>query len=231
MSVHVPRLVVKSECRFLYLTSVQSCHFGIVHETVNVIDLVICKATPNNHVVGKLVRIDSYTSFHIISICSVLCRKEILQRSSQTARDGFVLAIRAESLVRSIFLVYLSCVFSCLSFPGNTLICLIFSGFARSRHVHFLDGRSARDFTHQADEPTVFQSVASRHLWILLPTLRLHICSRQDFQRADHGNWCTTENIFSSFGSLDVKRSQHAPLPMWHDRCSWAQLYNTWCKR
>ena len=223
MSVHVPRLVVKSECRFLYLTSVQSCHFGIVHETVNVIDLVICKATPNTHVVGKLVRIDSYTSFHIISICRVLCRKEILQRSSQTVRDGFVLAIRAESLVRSIFLV------SFIPKEDYDLCDLLW--LREVWHIHFLDGRSARDFTHQADEPTVFQSVASRHLWILLPTLRLHICSRQDFQRADHGNWCTTENIFSSFGSLDVKRSQHAPLPMWHDRCSWAQLYNTWCKR
>ena len=103
MSVHVQKSVVKSECRFLYLTSVQSCRFGIVHETVSVIDSVICMDIPKRHVAGTLVRIDSYTSFHIIFICSVLCRKENLQRLSQTARGGFVLAIRAESFVRSIF--------------------------------------------------------------------------------------------------------------------------------
>ena len=41
----------------LNLARIQSCRWservGIVHETVNVIDWVICEATPNDHVINR----------------------------------------------------------------------------------------------------------------------------------------------------------------------------------
>ena len=137
---------------------------------------------------GKLVRIDSYTSLHIISICRVLCRKENLATFFPDGERWLWCWRFAQSLLSGASFLYLF-----LSFiPKEDYDQCDLLWLREVWHIHFLDGQSARDFT-KPTEPTVFQSVASRHLWILLPTLRLHICSRQDFQRADHGNWCTTE--------------------------------------
>ena len=111
MSIHVPGFVIEPEHSFLNFARIQCCrwsfHIGIVHETVNVIDLVIGEATLDEHVVSTSVWIDPNTSFHSICVCHVLCRKKVLQGLSRTSCNSLVPANRKKSLVQSIFLVSL----------------------------------------------------------------------------------------------------------------------------
>ena len=91
MSVHIPRYVVKSECSFLNLSRIQRCpwsdRLGIVHETVNVIDLVIREATPDEQ--RTPVWINSNTSLHSICVCHVLLRRYLVHLSlGQRARNS-----------------------------------------------------------------------------------------------------------------------------------------------
>ena len=88
VSINVPRVVIEPEHSFLNLSRIQSCSFsfslGIVHETLNVIDLVICETTLDEHVIRTPVWVNSNTSFHSICVCHVLCCKEVLQGPSST---------------------------------------------------------------------------------------------------------------------------------------------------
>ena len=125
MSVHVPGFVVEPEYNFLNFSRIKSCRrsfrVGIVHETVNVTDLVISEATLDEHVISTPVWINPNTSFPSICVRHVLCRKEVLQGLSRTSRNSLIPAIRKS---RASFL------YPFLSM--NSRINLYPSGFARS---------------------------------------------------------------------------------------------------
>ena len=141
-----------------------SFRVGIVHETINVIDLVISEATVDERVISTPVWINPNTSFHSICVRHVLCRKDVFQGLSRASCTSLIPTIRKKSLVQSIFLVSLF---------------LKEHGFARSL------AWPTRQELHQADEPTVVQSASSHHPWILQPKLRPQKCSRPDSQRAN----------------------------------------------
>ena len=159
MSIHVPGFVIESERSFLDLSWIQICpwsdRLGIVHETVNVIDLVIGEATLNEHVVSTSVWIDPNTSFHSICVCHVLCRKEVLQGLSRTSCNSLIPAIRKKSLVQSIFLVSLL-----LKEQQDQFVSF---RFCEVWHVQFSPGQRARNST----EPTN-QSWSNQLLLIVL---------------------------------------------------------------
>ena len=172
---------MEPERSFLNLARIQCCrwsfHIGIVHETVNVIDLVIGEATLDEHVVSTSVWIDPNTSFHSICVCHVLCCKEVLQGLSSTSCNSLVPAIRKKSLVQSIF--------SCIPFAQGTTRSVCILQVSRGLAYAILSW-PVRQELHRADEPVVVQSASSHRPWILQPRLRPQKCSRPDSQRANH---------------------------------------------
>ena len=154
---------MEPERSFLNLARIQCCrwsfHIGVVHETVNVVDL------------GTSVWIDLNTSFHSICVCHVLCCKEVLQGLSRTSCNSLIPAICKKSLVQSIFLV------SLFAQGTTSSVCVLQVSRGLACAVLSWPGRQE---LHRADEPVVVQSASSHHPWILQPRLRPQKCSRPD---------------------------------------------------
>ena len=80
VSIHVPKFVIEPEHSFLNFSRIQSCSWsfclGIVHETVNVIDLVISETTLDEHVIRMpcLDQFQHQLSQHLSMPCSLLQR-------------------------------------------------------------------------------------------------------------------------------------------------------------
>ena len=128
---------------------------------VNVIDLIICEATPNEHVICTLVWINSNTSIHsnlLFSVAKKSCKVCPGRRDMVSYRRFERSRLFSASL-------------SYPCFSKNVKISLNSSGFARSGMCNSPPDESARGL-HQASDPVVVQST-SHHPWILRPRLRL----------------------------------------------------------
>ena len=169
---------MEPERSFLNLARIQCCrwsfHIGIVHETVNVIDLVIGEAALDEHVVSTSVWIDPNTSFHSNCVCHVLCCKEVLQGLSRTSCNSLVPAIRKKSLGQSIFLASPFC-------SRNNKISLYPSGFARSGMCNSLLASAPGTPPSQRTSRGPISFFSSS-----LDPVRPQKCSRPDSQRANH---------------------------------------------
>ena len=198
MSIHVPRFVIEPEHSFLNLSRIQSCSWsfrlGIVHETVNMIDLVISEATLDEHVIRTPVWINPNTSVHSVCVCHVLCCQEVLKGLSRTSCNSFIPAIRKKSPVQSIFLVSLL-----LKEHQNQFVSV---RFCEGLACAILAWPTHQEF-HRAGESIEVQSAFSHHRWIPQPGLPPQKCSLQDSRREQGHNWKSS----STFAIFDVNRT------------------------
>ena len=168
MSIHVPRFVIEPQHSFQNLSWIQSCSrsfcLGFVHETANVIDLVISEATRSQHQLSRRLRMP----------CSLLQRSLAGVCPGRRAIASYRRFARSR-LSRAPFLYpFLS---------RNTKISLYPSGFARSG---MCNSRLAKALGIPPSRRTNRGRISFYHRpWIQQPRLRPQKCSLPDSRRAN----------------------------------------------